>query len=227
MRPCLALSFLVSLALSTIWMPPFSTAGPDELIVDPVSNGLGKDGLPVGWDLKQWFGGGHDIRIEKNDDQPVLRLLSKQNSFGVYKKLDFDIRDYPYLSWRWKVTVLPTGGDVRNKKTDDQAAEVYVLFPKFPAVVNTRLVGYIWENLTPKDLHVTSQKSSNTRYVVLRNATDPLGLWVTEKRNVLQDYRDLFHEEPPQVGGVTLMIDSDDTKSTAESYFDILLFQKK
>jgi Protein of unknown function (DUF3047) len=227
MRTCLALLFLSSLALTAVFMPPSSTAGPDELIVDPVSNGLGKDGLPVGWDLKQWFGGGHDIRIEKNDDKPVLRLLSKQNSFGVYKKMDFDIRDYPYLSWRWKVTVLPTGGDVRNKKTDDQAAEVYVLFPKFPAVVNTRLVGYIWENLTPKDLRVTSQKSSNTRYVVLRNATDPLDHWVREKRNVLQDYRDLFKEEPPQVGGVTLMLDSDDTKSTAESYFDILRFQKE
>lgn len=208
-------------------MPPFSTAGPDELIVDPVSNGLGKDDLPVGWDLKQWFGGGHDIRIEKNDDKPVLFLLSKQNSFGVYKKLDFDIHDYPYLSWRWKVTVLPTGGDVRNKKTDDQAAQVYVLFPKFPAAVNTRLVGYIWENLTPKDLHVTSRKSSNTRYVVLRNGTDPLGQWETEKRNVLQDYRNLFQEEPPKVGGVTLMIDSDDTNSTAEGTFDILTFSKK
>lgn len=227
MRSHLALSFLVSLALTAVFMPPSSTAGPNELIVDPVGNGLGKDGLPIGWDLKQWFGGGHDIRIEINDDKPVLRLLSKQNSFGVYKKMDFDIRDYPYLSWRWKVTVLPTGGDVRNKKTDDQAAEVYVLFPKFPAVVNTRLVGYIWENLTPKDLHVTSQKSSNTRYVILRNATDPLDHWVTERRNVLQDYRDLFKEEPPQVGGVTLMIDSDDTKSTAESYFDILRFQKE
>jgi hypothetical protein len=116
---------------------------------------------------------------------------------------------------------------MRNKKTDDQAAQVYVLFPKFPAAVNTRLVGYIWENLTPKDLHVTSRKSSNTRYVVLQNGTDPLGQWVLEKRNVFQDYRKLFGEEPPQVGGVTLMIDSDDTKSTAESYFGVLHFEKQ
>jgi hypothetical protein len=227
MRTYLSMSVLTLLLLTVLFTATFSNAGPDSLVVDPVSNGLGKDNLPVGWDLKQWFGGGHDIRIETNDSKPVLHLVSKGNSFGVYKKMDFNIRDYPNLSWRWKVTVLPTGGDVRNKKTDDQAAEVYVLFPKFPAAVNTRLVGYIWENLTPKDLHVTSQKSSNTRYVVLKNGTDPLGQWVEEKRNVLQDYRDLFGEEPPQVGGVTLMIDSDDTKSTAESYFDVLHFEKE
>jgi hypothetical protein len=215
------------LLLTPIVFTDTSSAGPEALIVDPVSAGLGADGIPNDWALKQWFGGGHDIRIEKNDEKPVLHLVSKQNSFGVYKNFDFDIHDNPYLSWRWKVTVLPTGGDVRNKKTDDQAAQVYVLFPKFPSAINTRLVGYIWENLTPKDLHVTSQKSSNTRYVVLRNHSDPLNQWMEEKRDVLQDYRDLFGDEPPQVGGVTLMIDSDDTKSTAESYFDILRFQKK
>ncbi|MBI3610009.1 MAG: DUF3047 domain-containing protein [Nitrospirae bacterium] len=205
----------------------FSTAGPSSLIVDPAGGGLGANGLPVGWDLKQWFGGGRDIRIENNDGKPVLHLISKQNSFGLYKKLDFDIHDYPYLTWRWRATVLPNGGDVRNKTTDDQAAQVYVLFPRFPSAVNTRLVGYIWENLTPKNLHVTSTKSSNTRYIVLRDGTDPLGSWVQERRNVLEDYRELFGEEPPQVGGVTLMIDSDDTQSTAESYFDILRFQKE
>jgi Protein of unknown function (DUF3047) len=204
-----------------------SPASPDVIIFDPVKDGLGKDDVPVGWKLKQWFGGGHDIRIEENDGRSVLHLISKENSFGVYKKKQFDIRDLPLLSWRWKVTVLPTGGDVRSKHTDDQAAQVYVLFPKFPAAVNTRLVGYIWENLTPKNLHVTSQKSSNTRYVVLRNHTDPLNQWMDETRDVLQDYRDLFHEEPPEVEGITLMIDSDDTKSSAESYFDILQFRKK
>jgi len=216
----------IALFLFTFMAPAVSTASPDILLVDPVSKGLGKDDLPIGWDLKQWFGGGHDIRIEREDSKSVLHLLSKQNSFGVYKKMDFKIQDYPFLSWRWKVTVLPSGGDVRNKKTDDQAAEVYVLFPRFPAAVNTRLVGYIWENLTPKDIHVTSLKSSNTRYVILRNASDPLGQWQQEKRNVYQDYRDLFGEEPPGVGGITLMIDSDDTKSSAEGYFDVLQFEK-
>jgi len=227
MQPMRLPLLLLGLLLTPIAFVANTSAGPDALIVDPVSAGLGADGIPNGWALKQWFGGGHDIRIEKNDEKPVLHMISKQTSFGIYKNFDFDIHDFPYLSWRWKVTVLPTGGDVRNKKTDDQAAQVYVLFPKFPSAINTRLVGYIWENLTPKDLHVTSQKSSNTRYVVLRNHSDPLNTWMEEKRDVLKDYRDLFGGEPPQAGAVMLMIDSDDTKSNAESYFDILRFQKE
>lgn len=224
---CLRLIIIFLFTLTTLITARASLASPDVIIFDPVKDGLGEDDVPVGWKLKQWFGGGHDIRIDENEGRSVLHLISKDNSFGVYKKIPFDIRDFPQLSWRWKVTVLPTGGDVRNKHTDDQAAQVYVLFPKFPAAVNTRLVGYIWENLTPKNLHVTSQKSSNTRYVVLRNHTDPLNQWMIETRDVLQDYRDLFNEEPPQVEGLTLMIDSDDTNSNAESYFDILQFRKK
>lgn len=64
MRSYLPLSVLTLLFLTALLTTTFSDAGPDSLVVDPVSNGLGKDDLPVGWDLKQWFGGGHDIQIE-------------------------------------------------------------------------------------------------------------------------------------------------------------------
>jgi len=122
--------------------------------------------------------------------------------------------------------MLPKDGDVRKKETDDQAAQIYVAFPRFPAKINTRLVGYIWENKTPKDLKVTSQKSSNTRYIVLQSGAEKLGQWVEEERNVYEDYKALFKDEPPEAGGVTLMIDSDDTHSRAESFFDDIRLEK-
>ena len=204
----------------------FAAPADAQLIVADSFQKLGPDGLPPGWALKQWFGGGHEIRIEHDSDRPVLRLISRKNSFGIYKNLNFNIKDYPILIWRWKITALPDGGDVRNKKTDDQAAQVYVMFPRFPSMVNTRLVGYIWENKTPQGIQVTSQKSSNTRYVVIESGSEKLNQWIEERRNVYEDYKQLFGEEPPEVGGVTLMIDSDDTQSTAESYFDWVRFEK-
>jgi hypothetical protein len=148
------------------------------------------------------------------------------NSFGLYKEFKFDVREYPILRWRWKATALPREGDVRRKETDDQAAQLYVPFPRFPAIFNTRLVGYIWENETPKGLKVTSQKSSNTRYIVLESGIEKLAQWVDEERNIYEDYKTLFGEEPPLAGGITLMIDSDDTHSHAESFFDDIRIEK-
>jgi hypothetical protein len=190
------------------------------IVIDRFSAEKSSDGLPEGWSLKQWFGHTHDIRLEEADGNYFVRLVSQQNSFGIYKEFKWNVKEHPIIRWRWKVTRLPEGGDVREKDKDDQAAQLYVLFPRFPSVINTRLVGYIWESTAPKGGKFTSQKSSNTRYVVLESGKEKLGEWITEERNVYDDYKELFGEDPPEAGGVTLMIDSDDTKSSAESFFD-------
>jgi hypothetical protein len=190
------------------------------------SNGVDKKELPKGWDLKQWFGDTHRIEIVNETGNKVLNLGSERNSFGIYREYDFNSKETPVLTWRWKVTELPEGGDVRNNKKDDQAAQIYVMFPRFPKMVNTRLVGYIWDASTPKGEKVTSTKSSNTRYIILQSGKEHLGEWLSEKRNVYEDYKTLFGEEPPNAGGVTIMIDSNDTRSSAESYFDDIRIEK-
>lgn len=184
-----------------------------------------KDGIPNGWKLKKWTGRYHMSVIREENGNDVLHMKSEGTSFGLYKIMHVNLKEFPILTWRWKVEQLPLGGDVRSKNTDDQAAQVYVIFPRFPALANSHMVGYIWENLTPKGLEVQSQKSPNTRYVVLQSGPNLLGTWQTEKRNVYKDYIQLFGEEPSEVGGITLMIDSDDTQSFAESFFDHLQFK--
>jgi hypothetical protein len=55
--------------------------------------------------------------------------------------------------------------------------------------------------------------------VVMRSGTADLGTWINETRNVYDDYRKLFGEEPPAVRGVRLQINSQHTETSAESYF--------
>ena len=93
-------------------------------------------------------------------------------------------------------TMLPNAGDFRSKQTDDQAAQIYVLFPKFPKFVNTRIVGYHWDSEAPKGARGASPAWPKIKCIVLRDKTDPLGVWVEEKRNIYEDYIALFDEEP-------------------------------
>jgi Protein of unknown function (DUF3047) len=47
---------------------------------------------------------------------------------------------------------------------------------------------------------------------------------VIEERNVLDDYRRAFGEEPPPIAGVAVMTDTDDTGASATAWFgDIVL----
>lgn len=189
-------------------------------------NGLKEGTAPAEWAIKEWKGKA-DVQIVKDKAGNVVRLRSEKTSTALYKKIEFNIKDYPFLNWRWKATKIPAGGDVRKKEKDDQAAQIYVVFPKFPSQINSRMLGYIWDTTTPVGSEVTSAKLSTTRYIVLKSGGGEIGKWFAEKRNVYKDYKRLFNEEPPTVGSIALMIDSDDTKTSAESFFGDIYFSKE
>ncbi|MBE2889621.1 DUF3047 domain-containing protein, partial [Geobacter anodireducens] len=53
------------------------------------------------------------------------------------------------------------------------------------------------------------------------------GKWLSEERNVYEDYVRLFGEEPPRAEGVALMTDSDNTGGEATAWYgDIVLAEK-
>ena len=155
-----------------------------------------------------------------------LNLSSKQTSFGFKRELKASTREYPYLHWSWQARKLPKGGDFRKKETDDQAGQLYVLFPRAPAKVNTRMLGYLWENETPKGTSGTSTAWKKLKCFVLRDKTDSLGIWHNESRNVYDDYKTLFNEEPPEVGGIAIYINSQHTASEAEILYGPIFFTK-
>ncbi len=198
------------------------------IAADTMSVPIGKpsQGPPAGWKVKEWKGKA-DFSVVESESGPAIRMKSSSTSSALYREMKFNIKDYPYLSWQWKAASLPKGGDVRRKDKDDQAAQVYVVFPRFPAAVNSRLVGYIWDSTAPAGLMVQSTKSSNTRYIVLRSGPGELGKWLKEERNVYEDYKALFKEEPPKAGSVSVMIDSDDTKGSAEAFISNIVLSKE
>ena len=176
--------------------------------------------LPKGWALKVWHGRA-DVRLikDENRDVKVLRMRSEKASVSIYREVKLDLNKFPVLSWKWKVTKLPAGADARNVESDDQAAGIYVVFPRFPSFINSQLIGYVWETSAPVGSILKSRKNPMVHYIVVRSGMDDLDKWITEKRNVMDDYRRVFGSEAPKVGGIALMIDTDDTLSDAESYF--------
>ena len=166
--------------------------------------------------------------MKEEGEGVFVRFKSDKSSFGIRKEFDLDIKEFPYLKWKWKVTQLPEKGDFQKKDTDDQAAQVYVLFPRFPAKLNTEFVCYYWEsNPKNKGMEGPSVAWSKARVIVLQAGKEKLNQWVTEKRNVYEDYKRLFGKEPPKAGGVAFYINSQHTQSSAESFLDEIYFSKK
>jgi hypothetical protein len=195
--------------------------------ISKFADGLSTENIPVGWELEEKTGT-PNIKIEKNGDIIFVRFQSNNSSFGIKKEKGLDLKDTPYLNWKWKVTVLPERGDFLKKETDDQAAQMYVFFPRFPAKFNTQIVGYLWES-NPKNLKMEGESPawSESKVIVLQAGSKNLNQWIQEKRNVYEDYKRLFKEEPPKVGGITLYINTQHTQAKDESSFADIFFSKK
>ena len=211
--------------LVSITVAATSVAQPTQVPL-AINGKLNGDGIPVGWELET-FHDHHQISLEPlQNDRFGIRLVSDGSSFGLYKTVDVDLIEFPILSWRWKVDRLPPAGDIREKSKDDQAAQVYIVFPNKIFKFRSPMIGYIWDSNAPAGTIADGHSlMTPIKVVVLRSGKQRLGEWIQERRNVAQDYQQLFGKDAlPKVGRVAIWINTQHTKSTAEATFADLQF---
>ena len=201
-------------ALVLVWVVTAGTA-PGQL---PVADFEG--GLDPAWTVKS-FKGETVYRVVSDNGNRVLQADSKGTASGLVKKLDLDPRDYPILAWRWKVAGTIPQGDERTRAGDDYAARVYVIFPHwfFP---KTRTLNYIWANHLPQGTFLPNAYTGNAVMVAVESGPDRAGQWLTERRDIVADYRRAFGEEPPRIGAIAVMTDTDNTGASATAWYDDL-----
>jgi len=187
---------------------------------------LPSDGVPPGWTLKE-FAGHAAIELVRSDGRLAARLHSERASFAIHRDVVVELREFPYLSWTWKVTRLPAGGDVREAARDDQAAQLYVIFPRWPSPrTASDVIGYVWDSRAPAGTRIKHPRADNVRIVVVESGPARLSEWRTYERNVAADYTALFGRQPPRVGKLAVMVDSNDTRGEAEALFGDLIFAR-
>lgn len=200
----------------------------DQVVVEDWTQApVGTRGIPPGWQGQNWGRPRYDLAIVRDGEHPVLHLRSDNDSSTITKEITgtVDLARTPVLEWSWKVVALPRGGDSRRKATDDQAAQIYVVWPRFPQAVRSRIIGYVWDTTAPAGTVARSEKTSTVTYVIVRSGAADLGRWITERRDVAADFRAIYGEAPDAPGAISIAIDSNDTASVAESYLGRILFR--
>jgi hypothetical protein len=66
--------------------------------------------------------------------------------------------------------------------------------------------------------------TSRIRMVVADSGDANLGAWREETRNLYEDYRRAFGEEPGPIRSVAIMTDTDNTGEEAEAYYGDISF---
>ena len=201
---------------------------------------------PAGWEALTFPRVPRHTRcaVVRDGEAWVLRAESEAAASGLFRPLDLDPRVYRRLSWRWKVEGVLAGSDPRRKSGDDYAARVYVAYRYDPASLTPwqrtgyaahRLVygryppglalSYVWESRLPVGTVLESAYTDRARIVVARSGAAEAGRWVTETRDIYDDFRRIVGTEPPRIEGVALMTDTDDTGERAVAYYDAITLQ--
>ena len=181
----------------------------------------------------------------KEQDEVVVKAMSVESSSGLTREISIDPKEFPIVQWRWKVENIYKKGDVTRKEGDDYPARVYITFAYDSTKVGffekakyeaARLlygqypplgaINYIWESKSPIGTVVPNPYTDRVQMFVTQSGSDKLGQWVTEEHNVYEDYQRAFGEEPPNISGVAIMTDSDNTKESAIAYFGDIVFKK-
>lgn len=227
MTPTSARRFLL-LAAAVLLVAVAAWAADSVVIADWSKYTVGTKGIPESWKGGDWGSPRYDFQIVEADDQRVLHLKSEGDSSTISRDIKgkVNLKQTPILEWRWKITRLPRGADARKAATDDEAGQIYVTWPRFPEAVRSRIIGYIWDTTAPVGSVFKSEKTGTVHYVVVESGPAKLGRWITEQRNVLEDFRKIYGGEPDNLGVLSISIDSDDTRSSAEAFIGTILFRK-
>jgi hypothetical protein len=192
------------------------TAGPSGAAEVPLARFTQSD--LSGWSDKAFKG-----KTDYSFADGGLKAHSAKGASGKIKKISIDTRSYPRLSWSWRIDHTLRHEDVTRKSGDDFAARVYVIFPR-TFFWRMRAINYVWSAKMPKGSHAPSPHTGNAVSVAVESGDAKAGNWVFEERNVYEDYKRIFGEEPPLLGGIAVMTDTDDTKEeTTAWYGDITL----
>ena len=183
--------------------------------------------------------------LVKDDNVVVVKAVAEASASGLTREIKINPKEYPIVQWRWKIMNILKKGDVHRKEGDDYPARIYItfeydasklsllekakyemvrlLYGEYPPLA---AINYIWESKAPIGTMVPNPYTDRVMMFVVESGSAKLNQWINEERNVYEDYKKAFGDEPPMISGVAIMTDTDNTGESAAAYYGDILFKK-
>lgn len=215
-------------------LPPFSTAP------------AGREGVP-GWQPIYIPSAKKRTAFAIVEDQGhrVLGISAGASAGSLAISLNASPVSYPILRWRWKLPQHNSKTNLLTKKGDDYPARVYVMFDfdtgklgfldraklrmaqtLYGDRVHAAALCYVWDPKHPAGTTAWNAYTNRVRMIVVRSGDEKLGQWMEEERDIAQDFKAAFGEDPPTISAIAIGGDSDNTGETTLAFFGDLVLAK-
>ena len=185
-----------------------------------------------------------DYRLVERDGVVVLQADSPGAGSGLFRKIRIDPHRTPILEWRWRVPresatggahgpsavsppvrlSLAFDGDAAKLDFDDRA-KLRLAKALTPNGLPYASLLYVWLTRRPIETVYASPHIGRVRHIVVESGEQGLGQWVTERRNILTDYRRAFGEEPGDIVAIGVMTDFGDNGAPRRAFYGDITFR--
>lgn len=234
--------------LLTLLAPAAARAAPgDTIAVGNFSAATPGGAFPAGWKpliFPRIERHTEYLLVQDKERGTVVRARAEASASGLTRAIDVDPQTHPILRWQWRAEKLLARGDVTRKDGDDFPVRIYVTFAHSPErlgfaerakVAAARLLygetpphaalTFVWDARAPAGTAVRNPYSDRVQMVVVESGPTRLGQWLVYERNVFEDYRRAFGEDPPRISGVAIMTDTDNTGESVTGWYGDIEFR--
>ena len=165
-----------------------------------------------------------DYSVGSNENGNFLKAVADNAASGLGKKLKIDLNKTPFINITWKIEKGLPGIRENTKKGHDFAARVFVIKKTGATLLSNRAINYVFSSNNEVGFNSPSPYTKKSIDNVLATTKDNLNKWITVKANVKEDFKRFHNLDVNQLDGLAIMVDTDNSKMEAISYFQNIYF---
>ena len=174
----------------------------------------------IQWKSKSFVGDTvYSVEFDKQLNQSIIRAESDNTASGLFYEERINLDKTPYLSWSWRVEKFPALDNEKTKSGDDYAARIYIVIKDGWTPLGTKAVNYVWSQQSPLEASWPNPFAGDKAMMLAVQQGSSDSGWVMEKRNLKEDLKRLFGKDFQYIDGIAIMTDTDNSGSSAISYY--------
>jgi len=185
-----------------------------------------------------------EYRLVESGPRVVLEARADGSASGFYRRIRIDPARDPVIKWSWRVLQPPIHADPRVPSRDDSPARLVIAFHGdvnrldigerntlrlYKALTGEKLpyamLMYTWSSDAPVGTVASSIHTEKIQMIVVENGSGRIGDWHQFRRNVLEDYRHAFGEDPWDIVAVGVMTDAGNAGDKAGAQYGDISFR--
>lgn len=210
----------------------------------------GKPGgpMPAGWepvkitDQKKPT----EYTLVANDGQTVLHAKADGAATGLAQRIPIDVDKWPIVEWRWKVNrLIVTADNTKSSKEDSPVRLIFefdgdkkkLSFSERTALSLAESVSgrespyaqlmYIWSNSAPVGTVIPNPRTNRVQMVVASSGAAGVNEWQSLSRNLREDYKRAYGEDPGKLMGYGVLTDTDNTGESVVAWYGDIVFKSR